>query len=45
MIYTDPHFRGLGHAKRLKIALENWAIEMGAKSIEGMVDATNDAND
>lgn len=43
MIYTDPHFRGLGHAKRLKIALENWAIEMGAKSIEGMVDATNDA--
>lgn len=43
MIYTAPHFRGLGHAKRLKIALENWAIEMGAKSIEGMVDATNDA--
>lgn len=43
MIYTDPHFQGLGHAKRLKIALENWAIEMGAKSIEGMVDATNDA--
>ena len=43
MIYTDPHFRGLGHAKRLEIALENWAIEMGAKSIEGMVDATNDA--
>ncbi|PTK77287.1 GNAT family N-acetyltransferase [Staphylococcus haemolyticus] len=43
MIYTDLHFRGLGHAKRLKIALENWAIEMGAKSIEGMVDATNDA--
>lgn len=43
MIYTDPRFRGLGHAKRLKIALENWAIEMGAKSIEGMVDATNDA--
>ena len=43
MIYTDPYFRGLGHAKRLKIALENWAIEMGAKSIEGMVDATNDA--
>lgn len=43
MIYTDPHFRGLGHAKRLKITLENWAIEMGAKSIEGMVDATNDA--
>ena len=39
MIYTDPHFRGLGHAKRLKIAFENWAIEMG-KSIEGMVDAT-----
>ena len=43
MIYTDPHFRGLGHAKRLKIALENWAIAMGAKSIEGMVDTTNDA--
>lgn len=41
MLYTDPHFRGMGYAKRLKAALERWAIEKQAKSIEGTIDAKN----
>ena len=42
MIYTDPHFEDWVMLS-VKDCFENWAIEMGAKSIEGMVDATNDA--
>ncbi|PNZ28456.1 putative acetyltransferase [Staphylococcus petrasii] len=42
MLYTCPHFRGKGYAKRLKMQLEQWAVDQDASAIEGTVDAKNE---
>ena len=42
MLYTHPHCRNSGIATNLKLALEQWAIEKDAHSIESTVDANNE---
>ena len=41
MLYTHPHFRNSRIATNLKLALEQWAIEKDAHSIESTVEANN----
>lgn len=42
MLYTHPDFRNRGVGTSLKQALEQWAIEKDAHSIESTVDANNE---
>lgn len=42
MLYTHPDFRNSGVGTSLKQALEQWAIEKDAHSIESTVDANNE---